>query len=88
VRETHALRVFIAGVGCSGFQYGMAFDDAPRAVDTVFEQCGLRMVVDPQSAPYLAGAHIDYVDGPQSGFQIENPNAVANCAAAGCGGCR
>jgi iron-sulfur cluster assembly protein len=89
VRETHALRVYIAGIGCSGLQYGMAFDGAPREVDTVFEQQGLRVVVDPQSAPYLAGASIDYVDGPLGGrFHIENPNAVSSCSASGCQSCQ
>jgi len=89
VRQTHALRVYIAGIGCSGLQYGMAFDGAPREVDTVFEQQGLRVVVDPQSAAYLAGASIDYVEGPLGGsFHIDNPNAVAACGSGGCSSCR
>lgn len=88
VRQTHALRVYIAGIGCSGLQYGMAFDGAPREVDTVFEQQGLRVVVDPQSAAYLDGASIDYVDSPLGGrFQIENPNVVAGCGPGGCSSC-
>jgi len=83
VRETHGLRVFVSGGGCSGLQYGMTFDASPRDVDTVFEQRGLRVIVDPQSVNYMAGAEIDYVDSLMGGgFHIENPNAVSSC---GCG---
>lgn len=83
LRETHALRVFVSGGGCSGMQYGMTFENAPQPVDAVFEQCGLRVVVDPRSLPYIDGANIDYVDGLMGGgFHIENPNAVSSC---GCG---
>lgn len=79
----YALRVFVAGGGCSGFQYGMTFDNNPRDVDIVFEQAGLRVIVDPRSIEYIAGANIDYVDSLMGGgFQIENPNAVSTC---GCG---
>jgi iron-sulfur cluster assembly accessory protein len=83
VRETHALRVFISGGGCSGLQYGMMFDDNVQPVDTVFEQHGLRIAIDPRNLPYLEGASIDYVESPMGGgFQIDNPNA-----ASACGGC-
>jgi iron-sulfur cluster assembly accessory protein len=83
LRETHALRVFVSGGGCSGMQYGMTFDDNPRPVDMVFKQHGLRMVVDPRSLPYITGANIDYEDSLMGGgFHIENPNAVSSC---GCG---
>jgi len=83
VRETHGLRVFVSGGGCSGLQYGMTFDPSPREVDTVFTQHGLRVVIDPQSLRYMDGATIDYVDSLMGGgFHIENPNAVSSC---GCG---
>jgi iron-sulfur cluster assembly protein len=83
LRTTHALRVFVSGGGCSGLQYGMTFDSSPRSVDTVFEQYGLRVVVDPRSLPYIQGASIDYVDSLMGGgFHIENPNAISTC---GCG---
>lgn len=79
----YGLRVFVQGGGCSGFQYGMTFDNNPRDVDIVFEQAGLRMIVDPRSIDYIAGANIDYVDSLMGGgFQIDNPNAVSTC---GCG---
>lgn len=88
VRGSHALRVFISGGGCNGLQYGMGFDAASHPQDTVFEQHGLRVVIDPRSLPYIVGAIIDYVDDPiNGGFQIDNPNAVSACGG-GCSGCR
>lgn len=87
VRETHGLRVFVNGGGCSGLQYGMTFDSNPRPIDAVFQQHGLRVIIDPQSLRYMEGASIDYVeDAEGSGFHIENPNAVSNCGG-GCSGC-
>jgi iron-sulfur cluster assembly protein len=83
VRETHGLRVFVSGGGCSGLQYGMTFDSDPRPVDLVLDQHGLRVIIDPQSLRYMEGSSIDYVDSLMGGgFHIENPNAVASC---GCG---
>lgn len=79
----HALRVFVSGGGCSGLQYGMAFESAPRDFDAVVEVDGVRLVVDPSSMLYLKGANIDYVDSLMGGgFRIDNPNAVSSC---GCG---
>lgn len=76
-----ALRVFIAGGGCSGYQYGMALAPEAEEDDLVIEADGLRLVVDPDSAPLLMGAEIDYVeDLMKSGFTIYNPNAVKTCA--------
>lgn len=78
------LRVFVAGGGCSGMQYGMSFEKEPRIGDTVVEpQKGVKVLIDPQSASHLRGAQIDYVDSLMGGgFRIENPNAVTTC---GCG---
>ena len=79
----HGLRVFVAGGGCSGLQYGMAFEGQARDMDTVVDQHGLKVFVDPVSLEYLYGSTIDYVDGLMgAGFRIDNPNAVAAC---GCG---
>ena len=79
----HALRVFVSGGGCSGLQYGMAFEPAPREFDAVVESDGVRLVVDPTSLLYLRGAVIDYIDSLMGGgFRIDNPNAVSTC---GCG---
>jgi iron-sulfur cluster assembly protein len=81
--EGYALRVFVSGGGCSGFQYGMALEDNIRDTDLVSEQHGVKLVVDEISINYLAGAEVDYVDEIMgSGFKITNPNAVATC---GCG---
>ncbi|MBA3532484.1 MAG: iron-sulfur cluster insertion protein ErpA [Ardenticatenales bacterium] len=81
---TYALRVFVAGGGCSGMQYGMSFEPEARAGDSLIEPFeGVKVVVDPQSATYLRGAQIDYVESLMGGgFRIENPNAVSAC---GCG---
>jgi len=76
-----ALRVFVVGGGCSGYQYGMAVAEAPEADDLLTEEQGVRVVVDPDSAKLLSGAEVDYVeDLMKSGFTIFNPNAVKSCA--------
>ena len=81
--DVSVLRVAIEGGGCSGFQYGLGFDHGAQEGDLEFEQEGVKVVVDPFSAPYLKGATVDYLETIQeSGFKIENPNAVASC---GCG---
>jgi iron-sulfur cluster assembly accessory protein len=81
--DVSVLRVAIQGGGCSGFQYGLGFDRAAVEGDVEFEMHGVQVVVDPFSAPYLSGAEVDFVDSiEQSGFAINNPNAVSSC---GCG---
>lgn len=78
-----ALRIFVSGGGCSGFQYGMALDDNFRETDIVAEMHGVKVVIDNISIDYLRGSNIDYIEDVMgSGFKIENPNAVAAC---GCG---
>lgn len=80
---SHGLRVFVAGGGCSGLQYGMAFEETVQATDTIVEVDGLRLVIDAGSLPYLLGAQIDFIDSLMGGgFRIDNPNAVTTC---GCG---
>jgi iron-sulfur cluster assembly accessory protein len=79
----HALRVFVTGGGCSGMQYGMAFEQGKQDYDTVVTVDNVRLLVDPTSMVYLRGATIDFVDSLiGGGFRIENPNAVSSC---GCG---
>ena len=81
--DVSVLRVAIEGGGCSGFQYGLGFDRGAVEGDHEFEAHGVQVVIDPFSAPYLMGAEIDFVDSiEQSGFAINNPNAVSSC---GCG---
>src|SRR3954468_24039152 len=79
--EGGALRVFVVGGGCSGYQYGMAIAQGREEDDVVIEQSGVTVLVDPESAPLMQGAEIDYVDDlMKSGFTIFNPNAVKSCA--------
>ena len=77
------LRVYIQGGGCSGFQYGFTFDEEVQDGDTQIDKLGVKLLVDPLSVQYLAGAEIDYredLSGAQ--FIIRNPNATTTC---GCG---
>jgi iron-sulfur cluster assembly accessory protein len=81
--EASVLRVAIQGGGCSGFEYALGFDRAPAEGDLALEYHGVTVVVDPFSAPYLKGSTVDFLETLQeSGFKIENPNAVSGC---GCG---
>ncbi|WP_198265273.1 iron-sulfur cluster insertion protein ErpA [sulfur-oxidizing endosymbiont of Gigantopelta aegis] len=77
------LRVFVTGGGCSGFQYGFTFDEAVNDGDTEVENQGVKLLIDPMSFQYLAGAEIDYSEGLEGAqFVIRNPNATTTC---GCG---
>jgi iron-sulfur cluster assembly protein len=81
--DSAVLRVAVQGGGCSGFEYALGFDRGAQEGDHQLEAHGVRVVVDPFSAPYLQGASIDFLDGLQeSGFKIDNPNVVSAC---GCG---
>jgi iron-sulfur cluster assembly accessory protein len=77
------LRIAVQGGGCSGFEYALGFDTGAQEGDHELDMHGVRVVVDPFSAPYLQGAQIDFLDGLQeSGFKIDNPNVSSAC---GCG---
>jgi len=77
------LRVYIIGGGCSGFQYGFAFEEETEEGDFIIDKDGVSMMVDPMSFPYLLGSVVDYKEDLQgSRFVIENPNAKTTC---GCG---
>ena len=79
----YGLRVFVAGGGCSGLQYGMALEAEARPYDHVIERDGIKVFVDPTSMMYLSKATIGYEDSLMGGgFKIDNPNAVSSC---GCG---
>ena len=81
--EAEVLRVAIQGGGCSGFEYALGFDRGAQAGDLELEFHGVKVVVDPFSAPYLKGSTIDFLEGLQeSGFKIDNPNVATAC---GCG---
>lgn len=85
-KQDHALRVYVRGMSCSGPAYGMALDNDQREDDTVAEANGVRILIDPLSAPYLEGVRVDYVDSLMGkGFTVSNPDAQA-AAGGGCGG--
>jgi iron-sulfur cluster assembly accessory protein len=80
--QAKRLRLLVESGGCSGFQYGMSFDE-PKDGDREFESEGVRMVIDPASLERLGGVRIDFDDGLHGkGFEIQNPNAQSTC---GCG---
>lgn len=82
-RSGVALRVSVDGGGCSGLSYNLTFDDSRREDDLHLEQDGVPIVVDAESARYLQGITIDYVDAlTGAGFKFDNPNAERTC---GCG---
>lgn len=79
---THGLRLGVQGGGCSGLSYFMDFD-TKQAADSVFEQDGVKVYVDPRSIMHLSGAVLDYTEGLMgAGFAIKNPNVKSSC---GCG---
>ncbi len=76
------LRIFVAGGGCSGLQYGMTLDEEQEG-DTVIGVSGFKVFVDEMSVGYIMGSEVDYVDSLMgAGFAVNNPNAVSSC---GCG---
>ena len=80
--EAAVLRIAVQGGGCSGFQYALGFDRGAQDGDHELSSYGAPVVVDPFSAPYLTGTEIDWVEGLQAGFAINNPNVSGSC---GCG---
>jgi iron-sulfur cluster assembly accessory protein len=76
------LRIFVAGGGCSGLQYGMTLDEEQEG-DTVVSLGDFKVFVDDMSLGYITGSEVDYVDSLMgAGFTVNNPNAVSSC---GCG---
>lgn len=75
------LRVAIAGGGCNGLSYKLRFAPAPKRGDILVETAGVRVLVDPKTALYLKGTHIDYSSALiAGGFKFTNPNAKASCS--------
>jgi len=87
--EGYALRVYVAGGGCCGVNFGMALDNNFRDVDTTFESHGVKVIVDEVSIDYLRGATIDFVNDPVrgAGFAVDSPSAKEHEHAHGEGGC-
>lgn len=80
--ESKSFRIFLKAGGCSGYSYGFTMD-AEKEGDLVVNAGGVRLLVDPKSAPMLLGSTLDYEDGLNgAGFKVENPNAKGSC---GCG---
>lgn len=80
-RPDAALRVYVMPGGCSGLSYGMSLEDEPDEDDHVIDYAGVKVVVDPFSAPHVQGAQIDYVDELMGGgLKVLNPNAVRSCS--------
>ena len=83
IPDSHALRLGVKGGGCSGLTYVLAFDEAPKERDTVYQLEGLTIYIDPKSQFYLSGTVLDFSDGLNGrGFVFNNPNAAKTC---GCG---
>jgi iron-sulfur cluster assembly protein len=81
--ELHNIRVSVKGGGCSGLMYDLGFDDKVNPADQVFEDKGVKILVDKKSLLYLLGTTLDFTDGLNGkGFQFINPNASRTC---GCG---
>ncbi|MBK5278576.1 MAG: iron-sulfur cluster assembly accessory protein [Bacteroidia bacterium] len=79
----HNIRVSVKGGGCSGLMYDLDFDDKINPADQVFEDKGVKILVDKKSLLYLLGTTLDFSDGLNGkGFQFINPNASRTC---GCG---
>jgi iron-sulfur cluster assembly protein len=87
--DGYALRVYVAGGGCCGMNFGMALDNNIRDVDTTFEMNGVKVVVDEVSIDYLRGAKIDFVNDPVrgAGFAVESPSAASHSHEQGEEGC-
>jgi iron-sulfur cluster insertion protein len=81
--ENAFLRIAVSGGGCSGFQYGLSFDDQRQEDDFLFERDGVGVIIDDVSLGLLNGAEVDFVEDLMgASFQIRNPNAASSC---GCG---
>lgn len=87
--EGYALRVFVAGGGCCGVNFGMALDNNFSEADTSFDSNGVKVVVDKVSLDYLRGATVDFVNDPThgAGFVVDSPNAAKHEHEHGEGGC-
>jgi len=82
-KDDHALRIGIKGGGCSGFSYTLDVDRIFAESDQIFEEKGIKIVIDAKSFIYLSGTQVDYVENLSgSGFSFSNPNATRSC---GCG---
>ena len=93
--EGHALRLYVAGKSCSGYQYGISLDDSISETDTTTDVSGIIIVIDKDSFEYVKGATLDFIDDERGkGFLIQNPSMAQSCDCSGgaeesngCSGC-
>lgn len=87
-KTDHALRIFVAGLSCSGIQYGMALDNESKENDVIITSNNVKIVMAPDVEEELDEAKIDFIETPDGkGFIIDNPKAMSGCSACGSGGC-
>ena len=80
-KQGEFLRIAITGGGCNGLSYKLSFTPVPRRGDILVRTGGARVVVDPKTALYLKGTHLDYSHAMVAGgFKFSNPNAKASCS--------
>ena len=85
-KSWYGLRLNAQAGCCSGPKYGLSLAEEVRTDDWVGEFGGVRVLVDPESAPLASGLRIDYVETPEAtGFAIENPNPAPRSGGCGCG---
>jgi iron-sulfur cluster assembly accessory protein len=85
-KEDYALRIFVAGIGCSGVQYGMALDNEKNDDDVTVTSKEVKVVMAPDVVEELNEAKIDFIESPEGkGFIIDNPKAVSACGSCGSG---
>lgn len=82
-KKDYGLRVGIVMGGCSGYMYDIGLEKAPKENDQLFEDKGVKIFMNPDSAAFMKGSTVDYIDSLQnSGFKVNNPNVKRSC---GCG---
>ncbi len=87
-KTDHSLRIFIAGMGCSGIQYGLALNNESKEDDITVSNNDVNIVMSKDVSETLSDAKVDYIDSAHGkGFVIDNPNAVSACGA-GCSSCQ
>ena len=82
-KQDYGLRVGVVSGGCSSYMYDIKFEKSPKKEDTVIQENGIKIFINPESINFLKGSTVDYADSLQnSGFKINNPNVKTSC---GCG---
>jgi iron-sulfur cluster assembly accessory protein len=86
-KKGYGIRIYLAGMGCSGPQFGMAFQEKKNTEDTEQKVNGFSFYYDNETKEMLEGSTVDYIETPNgSGLIVNNPNLKSACGA-GCAGC-